>query len=109
MPGIGKVMEKTLAALGECHHHTGACVLPLTHPDRSHAGVHSCGELFDARPTLARVFTEHTSRWLLRASMGISRAMHVPFAAHRDRKSLRYDYYSAREPPLLHGYWRLTE
>lgn len=47
--GIGKVMEKTLAALG----------------------VTTGGELFDQRVALFHVFSEKTASWLLRTSLGI--------------------------------------
>ena len=66
IPGVGKVTEKMLCALG--------CA--------------TAGELFANRMTVARVFSPGTSDWMLRVSMGIANSFRLPFAATPNRKSM---------------------
>lgn len=60
--GIGKVTEKLLQALG----------------------ITTCGELFDQRRLIFKMFHESSAYFFLRAAMGISSTQIV----HRDRKSI---------------------
>ncbi|CAM9252913.1 unnamed protein product [Ectocarpus fasciculatus] len=53
--GVGKVQEKCL---------------------REALGVVTCGDLFRERASVIHVMTSHTSRWLIKASLGIASADH---------------------------------
>lgn len=50
VPGIGSVSEALLKAIG----------------------VTNCGDLFDKRAIIRRIFSKHSSDWFLRISLGLS-------------------------------------
>lgn len=73
--GIGKVTEKLLQALG----------------------ITTCGELFDQRRLIFKMFHESSAHFFLRAAMGISSTQIV----HRDRKSISKELRNLSEPSVI--------